>query len=92
MAWNIVWPDVHSMVYDMAWRVWDIYLDIRSYCVLNVDQAFVVVNTCKYQLQQWRQNEDSYSAYPGWMRVPLVNQMKYVCNRNRRLQKKDSFD
>ena len=29
---------------------WDRYLDIHSYCVISVDQAFVIANTCKYQL------------------------------------------
>ena len=28
----------------------DRYLDIHSYCVLSVDQAFVIANICKYQL------------------------------------------
>ena len=49
------------MEYGMAWRTshgiwyglfWDRYLDIYSYCVLSVDQAFVIANTCKYQVWQ----------------------------------------
>ena len=47
-------------------------------------------------LKQWRpdmpKNDDSYSALPGWIRVPPVNEMKYLCNRNHRLQKKESFE
>ena len=31
-------------------------------------------------------NEDSYSAYTGMIRVPLVKEMKYVCNINRQLK------
>ena len=54
-----IWPGWHHMVYGMAWRTsydiwyglfWDRYLDSYSYCVLSVDEAFVIANTCKYQV------------------------------------------
>ena len=42
------------------------YLDIHSYGVLSLDQAFVIANTRKYQLKQRRpempKNEDSCST------------------------------
>ena len=57
--WCMVWPGAHGMIYGMAWwswhdiwydLFWDRYLDIYSYCVLSVDQAFMIANTCKYQM------------------------------------------
>ena len=57
--WCMVWSGVHGMTYGMAWWTshgiwyglfWGRCLDIYSYCVLNVNQAFVIGNICKYQV------------------------------------------